>query len=112
VLIVIGLSLILFSNASSDRKLINEVVEIEKVIELPPEAHKLENYDRYYAEDGGENAHAIVGIFRFNSSGKGKVFVVSHTSLPAVFDGGCNVIHLRYSKSRNQFESIQCNGEG
>lgn len=110
--ITVGLlSFIKAGTSSSEKRLARLVSEMEKNIKLPAGAHKFESYDRYYANDSVDGSQVIAGLFRYNPSERGKIFLVSNRSLPRVFDGGCNIIHLRYSKLQNRVESIECTGE-
>jgi hypothetical protein len=87
------------------------VKRIEGMIAMPDGAHPLSLYDRYYAKGEGKDTGFIVGIFRYNADQKGDVHIVKYSSLPIVFDGGCNVVRIRYSVDNHRIESAECNGE-
>jgi hypothetical protein len=89
----------------------NLVKEIEKNLSLPKGSHHLTSYNRFYALGEGPDAGLIIGVFRHVISGEGEIHVVSYKSLPVIFDGGCNVLTMRYSQRERRVESIECNGE-
>jgi hypothetical protein len=89
----------------------NSVKEIESALSLPKGSHPLSSYNRFYVLGEGQDKGFIIGVFRYNPVGVGEIHVVPYKSLPTVFDGGCNVLMLRYSQRDGRVESIECNGE-
>lgn len=83
---------------------------IEANLSLPQGARSLDSYKRYYAIDvlsGG--AKSIVAVFLYSSNDPG-IAVVDQENLPAVLDGGCDVVSLRYSRIAQRVTFMECNG--
>jgi hypothetical protein len=87
------------------------IAELEKRLSLPLGAYELASYDRIYAKHSEANGPVIVGILRHRVDRQGTVMVVNFKSLPVVFDGGCNVVRIRYSLIHRRFDLVKCNGE-
>lgn len=83
---------------------------IEPKISMPRGAHVLASYKRYYANDGKQPGY-IVATFIHDPSDPG-VLIVPPDQLPQVFDGGCDVLNLRYQLNSHRVLSLRCNGVG
>jgi hypothetical protein len=73
----------------------------------------LAKYARYYFEYTKNSERLIVGEFlRGGMSGKppGIYFVHSEKEFPIIYDGGCSVIHVVYSATKERIVSLECNG--
>jgi hypothetical protein len=95
--------------AADTRALEEQAGRIENMVVMPPGVHALASYDRYYTQGLGKDPY-ILGVFRFNPAGRGVLHFVGYGSLPAIFDGGCNVIRIRYSYTNPPHVEVHCNG--
>lgn len=89
----------------------NAIVQIESGLRMPEGSYPLLNYNRFYANGVGKDSRYVIGVFRYSPVGSGTVQIVKYESLPIIFDGGCNIIRVRYSKISRRVEQIECNGE-
>lgn len=111
-IVIVGWMLFFFNWKPSQRlNASNLSREIEQNLSLPKGAHPLRSYNRFYAIGEGRDVGSVLGIFRYNPSGVGKIYIVSYKSLPAIFDGGCNVLTVRYSQAEGRVKSVECNGD-
>lgn len=86
------------------------VETIEAALAMPVGAHPLSSYVRYYAQHTVKKNLFIVATFVKRDSA-GKIEIVDFDQLPQMFDGGCDVIKLRYAVSEKKVISLLCNGE-
>ena len=96
------------------------IVEIERSVVLPKGAFPLESYDRYYArgELGKEieNGEIISGVYLRRSFDPGQARTTAHhlvdlSELPMFFDGGCDLVNVRYDTATKRVLAVFCNGE-
>ena len=86
------------------------VESIESALAMPLGAHPLTKYVRYYAQHT-VNSHSYVVATFVRRESKGRIEIVDFNLLPQVFDGGCDVIKLRYSVTQEKVVSFLCNGD-
>ncbi len=77
---------------------------------LPP----LNGYARYYAFPSMTDGSLILGeLVALEPTYKPGVHIVeSELDFPGIYDGGCSVINLVYSRTEQKILSIKCNGFG
>lgn len=92
------------------RPLLPIVETIELALTMPKGAHPLSSYVRYYAQHTlGKNLYIVATFVKKESAGK--IEIVDFQQIPQLFDGGCDVIKLRYSVSEKKIVSLLCNGD-
>jgi hypothetical protein len=85
--------------------------EIERQVQLPPEAGELQQYARYYAFDG----ESVIGTYM--SSGENdplrgkRLWLADRRDLPILMDGGCAVVNVVYDPPTQRVENTFCNGQ-
>ncbi len=87
------------------------IKNIEATLVMPPGAHDLATYVRYYSQQIVKRRKFIVATYIYDGS-PGRIVIVDSTSAPRIFDSGCDVIELRYSVVPKKVISIMCNGVG
>lgn len=87
---------------------LQEITRIESGLQMPRGAFGLPLYERYYAFDEIDGKRMIVGLFL--RSEKPQIRIVNHDSLPIKTDGGCSVVHFRYSIEEKRVIAIMCGG--
>jgi hypothetical protein len=80
--------------------------EIEATVELPPGAHPIYQYRRYYTE----NERVVSGTYIFNRK-PGREWRASK-NLVITFHGGCDVVNVAYLKLDQRIAFIACNDTG
>lgn len=84
--------------------------EIERQIQLPPEAKEFERYARYYTFDDGR----VIGTYVASGGGDpliGKrLWVSDKRYLPTLMDGGCVIVNVVYDPIGQKIEHTFCNG--
>lgn len=89
---------------------------IERQVKLPVEAATLDHYARYYAADGNE----IVAIYisqvdpsnpYYDLPRGQRRWLADHRNLPAINDGGCSVVSIRYNPATRKADTPLCNGK-
>ena len=91
--------------------------EIEKQVQLPAGAEKLEAYARYYAMDrnrvvGRYIARSLVdpeNVYYDLPAGQNR-WIADHRNLPLISDGGCSVVDVVYDPAKQRVEQASCNG--
>jgi len=84
--------------------------QLESKIKMPTGAHALTTYKRHYAVERTSAGDVyVVGTFIYDAATPG-VLIVALDDLPRRFDGGCDVIDVRYSIASGRVLSAQCNG--
>lgn len=81
---------------------------IEAEVRMPRGAQPLAEYGRYYAwrlEDGRRKVAAV-----YYSEENPRRHWVTEDRLPAILDGGCNVVTLRFDVAADKIEWVRCNG--
>jgi hypothetical protein len=75
----------------------------------------LKRFARFYAREGDSS---ITGIYLFANEGQqpieGKAGEVTWTTpdkLPAVEDGGCSVVTVKYDLRHDRLTGVECNGD-
>jgi hypothetical protein len=92
------------------------MLQIEESVQLPPGAKQLKDYARYYAKDGNRVvARYITLVDPANGYydlplGQAR-WVEDHRNLPAISDGGCSVVKVRYDPAAQRVEQADCNGQ-
>jgi hypothetical protein len=84
------------------------VAQLEGQIHLPKGASPLLSYTRYYVGSTINGHRVVVGTYQH--SGGRVVIEKSAHDLPIVFDGGCDIINIRYDVSKKRFIDVFCNG--
>lgn len=84
--------------------------EIERQVQLPPDADKFQKYARYYAFDGDK----VIGTY-MTSAGNDplrgrRLWLGDRRDLPTLMDGGCAVVNVVYDPLAKRIESTFCNG--
>ncbi len=78
-------------------------------LELPKGARPLKDYVRYYSEISENGKVFIDATFVYDVTGGG-IVIVGPAERPSIFDGGCDVVTMRYSVEHKAVISIACNG--
>lgn len=86
------------------------IKKIESNLTLPQNAFPLSAYIRYYAYKKVSKKQYIVAVFVRGESGVGRVEIIDFKNLPIIFDGGCDVIEVRYSLNKKKIISSYCHG--
>jgi hypothetical protein len=95
---------------TTPKPLLPIVETIELALTMPKGAHPLSSYVRYYAQHTlGESLYIVATFVKRESAGK--IEIVDFQQIPQLFDGGCDVIKLRYSVSQKKVVSLLCNGD-
>lgn len=89
---------------------LQDVGRIESSLQMPQGAYQLPLYERYYAVKTIDGKSMVVGLFL--RSEKPRIQIVNYDSLPIRSDGGCGVVHLRYSIIDKKVVAIMCGGIG
>ncbi|WP_298164207.1 hypothetical protein [Novosphingobium sp.] len=83
---------------------------IERQVQLPPEAQGLNEYNRYYAFDG-ERVIATYVLSDGNDPRKGqRYWLAKRQDLPLVMDGGCGIVNVIYDPLAKRVDETFCNG--
>src|SRR3546814_10899191 len=86
------------------------------ILQLPEAAASLDDYARYYANDGNE----IVAIYishvdptnpYYDVPRGQRRWLADHRDLPLINDGGCSVVSVRYNPVTRTMDTPLCNGE-
>lgn len=84
--------------------------EIERQVQLPPDAHELQKYARYYAFDGDK----VIGTYTTSAGNdqlRGRrLWLGDRRDLPILMDGGCAVVNVVYDPLAQRIERAFCNG--
>ncbi|MEL6877547.1 MAG: hypothetical protein AAGL68_05545 [Pseudomonadota bacterium] len=84
--------------------------EIERQVQLPPDADEFQQYAQYYAYDG-DRVIATYITSGGNDPLKGKrLWLADRRDLPVLMDGGCAVVNVIYDPLAQRVEHIFCNG--
>ncbi len=81
---------------------------IEDLLRLPKGAARLRSYTRYYTETRNDQEHYVTGIFVRGKPGGAKL--VPANSMPVIFDGGCDVLHLKFDLRAMRTVAFFCGG--
>lgn len=96
------------SGYSQDIPTVHEIAELEHSIEMPLGAAPLTTYRRYYTLEDKIPSGVIWGVFlRTQSPG---ISIVPRLAFPSVSDGGCSVVHVRYSRADKKVTAAMCAG--
>lgn len=87
----------------------SDICRIESEIKDLPGKNKLSEYSRVYAGRMEDGRYIVTGVLM--RSRDSTVEIVPHEELPLVFDGGCDVITVKYDLQEKIVLSIRCNGE-
>lgn len=93
---------------SGDIPSIGEISILENTVQMPFGAAPLASYRRFYTLDDNVPSNMIVGIY-LRSSNPG-VSIVARDAYPSVSDGGCGVVHIRYSRVEKKIKIAICAG--
>lgn len=85
------------------------IAEMEERLAMPMHASPLKSYLRYYSGITVKNRRMIVGIFLLDVDHAG-IKITDVDNLPRVFDGGCEVINVKYDVRKKRVVEIFCNG--
>jgi hypothetical protein len=89
------------------------IAKLEAKVRLPPYAHRLAEYDRYYAYEMDVGRLMVVGSYELAHSRPGQVHRLAQPNqLPLVADGGCSYIHVWWDVKTNSVAAVGCNGLG
>ena len=85
---------------------------IDRRIVMPPKAHPLREYARYYARrPDGKIAIFFNGYVDMAATPKaGERQWIDARSMPEASDGGCWIINAVYDPSTDRFDKMRCNG--
>lgn len=85
---------------------------IDLRIVMPPKAHPLRDYARYYARRyDGKIAIFFTDYVDMTSTPKaGDRQWIDVRSMPEASDGGCGIINAIYDPATDRFDSMECNG--
>ena len=86
-----------------------DICQIESEITELPDGRNLYSYHRYYAGRVEGKSYIVTGVF-VNSHEAG-VTIVLYEQLPLIFDGGCDVITVKYNLVEKRVVSMRCNGD-
>jgi hypothetical protein len=108
------------------------IAKIERAIQLPPTARRLDGYDRYYAPTIFSGRHMIVGLFlatriadqnerraksdpdywKSAPDRKGRIQILSSEDRfpEGISDGGCLQILIYWDTATEKVAGVSCNG--
>lgn len=81
---------------------------IEAEVRMPRGALPLADYGRYYAWKSEDGVRKVVAVYVWEENGRRHW--VAEDRLPAIQDGGCNVVNLRFDVAADEIERVGCNG--
>ena len=87
----------------------SDVCRIESDVEELPGGSRFDDYDRVYAGQMENDRYVVTGVL--TRSRNPATPIGSHEKLPLVFDGGCDVITIKYDLQSKTVLSVRCNGE-
>lgn len=102
------------TNSNSESRVIpsgkmQNITTIEAKLKMPNGTRPLVSYVRYYA-NVVEGNHRYVNATYVHDGISGRIVVVDVDKLPRIFDGGCDVIELRYDLDQEKFIFVRCGG--
>jgi hypothetical protein len=84
---------------------------IESAVVLPAGAAPLSSYGRYYAwEDRSDGVRKVLGVYVVEPQPQRRW--VTQNELPAVMDGGCDVVSVMFDLATDRIEWAECNADG
>lgn len=88
-------------------------VIVEQQVSAQVPEHDLSAYVRLYTHgsDGNVDARYISGGMREKRWESGQSYWIAANEMPAIFDGGCAVINVRYHAPTRTLVSVHCNGD-
>jgi hypothetical protein len=89
-----------------------EISALEASVELPPGAHPLADYNRFYAYVHNEDGLTVVGSYALTAHGQHQGCVRSFSDaklLPGVVGGGCSFIHVWWAVETKKITGAVCN---
>jgi hypothetical protein len=86
------------------------LTQLESSIRLPPEAHPLPAYARYYAGTAEAGRRLVRGVLMLPIDRPASIYVVAPGALPETYDGGCGVIELEYDVASEVIVALACHG--
>lgn len=88
-------------------------VTIEQLVKAQAPEHDLGTYARLYTRgsDGNVDARYISGGVAEKRWESSKSYWIAPNEMPAIFDGGCAVINVRYHAPTRTLVSVHCNGD-
>ncbi|AGK47507.1 hypothetical protein BTI_2233 [Burkholderia thailandensis MSMB121] len=84
------------------------ISKVESKISMPP-GTLLNSYTRYYYGLLQHRHRLLVGIF-VRDGGTSTVHITSQEKAPAIFEGGCDVVNLKYDVDADKVLAVFCNG--
>lgn len=92
---------------------IKGIKKIERKLRLPRGGYKLKHYVRYYwgtLEDGVPILNGEFYTPISDNEEANKIFINDSEGPPAILDGGCSVINLRWNMASGELIALWCNG--
>ena len=91
---------------------LDDIRHVESLVKMPPGAKSIANYNRFYALTVETGREVIWGVFVLDISRPTAptVHIVAPDEMPAVQDGGCSVVNLRYDIREAKITAAFCNG--
>jgi len=87
-----------------------DIDTIERTVQLPPHAHRLGDYARYYTVESSDGRDLIKGYFLLDGPDPAGRYL--RQSPVRVFDGGCSVVTALYDVRTRHVTKLWCNGVG
>jgi hypothetical protein len=81
---------------------------IEAELRMPRGALPLADYGRYYAWGSEDGRRRVAAVYCREENPRRHW--VAEDRLPAILDGGCNVVRLRFDVAADKIEWVGCNG--
>ncbi len=102
------------TNSNSESSVIpsekmQNITRIEATLKMPTGTRPLVSYVRYYANVVEGNRRYVNATYVYDGT-SGRIVVVDVDKLPRIFDGGCDVIELRYDLDQEKFIFVRCGG--
>jgi len=84
------------------------VLHLGKSVRMPPK--EIKSYSRFYAGITVKGRRTIHGIYLHHAGDQPPgIYIVGEKQIPAIADGGCNVIEFFYDVTADKMTSILCN---
>ncbi len=99
------------SGEASSQSTAETIRRIEATLALPSGSRDLVRYTRYYTIQRAGKDTYINAVYVVTAE-KGRVIIVEPDAMPAIDDGGCDVVNLRYALREKKIVNISCNGVG
>ena len=89
----------------------SEIAHVELLLKLPPDAHPLATYERYYSGTWKGGHLTIVGVLIFDGPSPGKIKIVDADWLPYMSDGNmCSSVEVDFDVATDRITRVYCPG--